>query len=70
MLIAGAWLYAKETDAIWIAIPQIAAIGGIVGGCVGFALGWILLSRRWKASPDFGKQVTVTLDEIGLHASV
>jgi hypothetical protein len=68
LVLAGAWIYARASHAVWVLIPQLALICVVAGGIAGFATGKILLPIRLKRAPNYGAKITTTLDEDGLTA--
>jgi hypothetical protein len=70
VLIAVAALpYAWKANAHWIMIPEFTVMGALIGGIVGAVLGKSLRAKRLKASRDFGSEISMTLDDVGVAVS-
>jgi hypothetical protein len=69
LIAVAALVYAWKTDAPWIMIPELTVMGALIGGIVGTVLGKSLQAKRLKASRDFGSEISMILDDVGLAVS-
>lgn len=69
LVLAAAWIYARATDAFWVAIPEFTLVGGTIGGLGGFIIGKLLVPGRIKRLPGYGTEVHTVLNDEGLLAS-